>query len=42
MRPEPAVTEIAMACGFTWTSHFSKVYRDRFGNTPGSQRATLN
>jgi len=42
VQSDQALTEIAMACGFTSTSHFSKVYRDRFGNTPGSQRSTLN
>lgn len=42
VQSDQAITEIAMACGFTSTSHFSKVYRDHFGNTPGSQRAILN
>lgn len=42
VQSDQAITEIAMACGFTSTSHFSKVYRDYFGNTPGSQRSTLN
>ncbi|RYE53674.1 MAG: GlxA family transcriptional regulator [Rhizobiaceae bacterium] len=42
VQSDQALTEIAMACGFTSTSHFSKVYRDHFGNTPGSQRSTLN
>lgn len=39
---DQAITEIAMACGFTSTSHFTKVYREHFGNTPGTQRAVLN
>lgn len=42
VQSDQALTEIAMACGFVSTSHFSKVYRDHFGNTPGSQRSTLN
>ena len=42
VQSDQAITEIAMACGFTSTSHFSKVYRDHFGNTPVSQRSTLN
>jgi len=42
VQSDQAITEIAMACGFTSTSHFSKVYRDHFGNTPGSQRSVLN
>ena len=42
VQSDQAITEIAMACGFTSTSHFSKVYREHFGNTPVSQRSTLN
>jgi AraC family transcriptional regulator, glycine betaine-responsive activator len=42
VQSDQALTDIAMACGFVSTSHFSKVYRDHFGNTPGSQRAILN
>ena len=42
VQSDQAITEIAMACGFTSTSHFSKVFREHFGNTPVSQRATLN
>ncbi|MET2831188.1 GlxA family transcriptional regulator [Mesorhizobium shangrilense] len=42
VQSEQALTDIAMACGFVSTSHFSKVYREHFGNTPGSQRSTLN
>ena len=33
--------QIAMACGFTSTSHFSKVFRGHFGVSPMSHRATL-
>jgi len=42
VQSEQAITEIAMACGFTSTSHFSRVYRDHFGKSPGNQRSILN
>ncbi|MCP8895129.1 GlxA family transcriptional regulator [Shinella daejeonensis] len=42
MQSEQAITEIAMACGFTSTSHFSRVYRDHFGKSPVNQRSVLN
>lgn len=42
VQSDQAITEIAVACGFVSTSHFSKVYREHFGNTPGSQRNLLN
>lgn len=42
VQTDQALTEIAMACGFTSTAHFSKAYREHFGKTPGSQRSTLN
>ena len=29
-----SVINVAMACGFTSPSHFSKCYRARFGETP--------
>jgi transcriptional regulator GlxA family with amidase domain len=41
VQTEQSVTEIAMACGFQTTSHFSKVYRAHFGTSPLSQRAKL-
>ncbi len=41
VQSEQEITEVAMACGFTSVSHFSKVYRDHFGNTPGQQRSIL-
>ena len=31
---EMSVIEVALACGFTSPSHFSKCYRSRFGSTP--------
>lgn len=33
-----SVTEIAMACGFSAASHFSRSYRDRFGVPPIGER----
>lgn len=41
VQSEQSVTEIAMACGFQATSHFSKVYRTRFGRSPISQRSRV-
>ncbi|TQL55242.1 AraC family transcriptional regulator [Subtercola boreus] len=34
------VGEVAAACGFSSHSHFTRVYRDRFGMTPAQVRAT--
>ena len=42
VQTEQSITEIAMACGFRSTSHFSKVYRGAYGRSPISQRTTLN
>ncbi|PYF08185.1 AraC family transcriptional regulator with amidase-like domain [Rhodobacter viridis] len=41
VQTEQSISEIAMACGFTSTSHFSKVFRARYGVAPISHRATL-
>lgn len=41
VQTEQSVTEIAMACGFRSASHFSKVYRGLFGQSPLTQRSTL-
>lgn len=41
VQSEQSVTEIAMACGFRTTSHFSKVYRAHFGQSPIAQRAKI-
>jgi transcriptional regulator GlxA family with amidase domain len=41
VQSEQSVTQIAMACGFQTTSHFSKVYRAHFGRSPLSQRAKI-
>ena len=34
------ITEIAMACGFQTTSHFSRVFRAHFGTSPVQKRDT--
>ncbi|WP_149141799.1 GlxA family transcriptional regulator [Gemmobacter caeruleus] len=41
VQTEQSITEIAMACGFQSTSHFSKVFRGHFGKSPLSHRTTL-
>ena len=42
VQTEQSITEIAMACGFQSTSHFSKVFRGHFGKSPLSHRTTLS
>jgi transcriptional regulator GlxA family with amidase domain len=41
VQTEHSITEIAMACGFQSTSHFSKVFRGFFGRSPVLHRTTL-
>lgn len=41
VQTEQSITEIAMACGFQSTSHFSKVFRGFFGRSPLAHRTTL-
>lgn len=41
VQTEQSVTEIAMACGFHSTSHFSKAFRSHFGRSPVGQRTLL-
>lgn len=41
VQTENSITDIAMACGFNSTSHFSKVFRSHFGISPVSHRTTL-
>lgn len=41
VQTEQSISEIAMACGFTSTSHFSKVFRSRYGVAPVAHRTTL-
>ncbi|MCV2866134.1 GlxA family transcriptional regulator [Albidovulum sediminicola] len=42
VQSEQSIAEIAMACGFNSTSHFSKVFRNHFGVSPLSHRSTLS
>lgn len=42
VQTEHSITEIALACGFQSTSHFSKVFRGHFGRSPLSHRTTLS
>ena len=42
VQTEQSITDIAMACGFNSTSHFSKVFRSHYGVSPISHRSTLN
>lgn len=42
VQTEQSIAEIAMACGFNSTSHFSKVFRGQFGVSPISHRNTLS
>ena len=39
LQTDSAVSDIAMSCGFTSFSHFSRVYRATFGVSPMMQRA---
>ncbi len=41
VQSEQSISQIAMACGFNSTSHFSKVFRSTFGKTPLGHRTTL-
>lgn len=41
VQTDQSITEVAVACGFTTPSHFSKVYRAHFGVSPVAQRSTL-
>lgn len=41
VQTEQSVAEVAMASGFTSTSHFSRVFRARYGVSPAAQRARL-
>lgn len=42
IQTESTVTEVAIACGFENTGHFSRVYRTHFGIQPSKQSATVN
>ncbi len=41
VQTDQSITEVAVACGFTTPSTFSKVYRAHFGVSPVAQRSTL-
>ena len=41
VQTEQSIAQIAMACGFNSTSHFSKVFRSHYGVSPISHRSTL-
>lgn len=41
VQTELSVIEIALACGFASTAHFSKCYRSQFGTTPYRQRSAV-
>ncbi|MDW4548929.1 GlxA family transcriptional regulator [Defluviimonas sp. D31] len=41
VQTEESIAQIAMACGFNSTSHFSKVFRSHFGISPLLHRTTL-
>lgn len=40
MQTDMSVIEVALACGFTSPSHFSKCYRAQYGTTPYRERGT--
>lgn len=42
VQTEHSVTEIAVACGFRSSSHFTKAFRAHFGRPPRSHRTTLD
>jgi transcriptional regulator GlxA family with amidase domain len=37
-----SITEIALGCGFSSASHFSRAYREVFGMTPAGERRTVD
>ncbi len=37
LQTEQSITDIGLSCGFTSSSHFSRVYRAHFGTTPFAQ-----
>ena len=40
MQTDMSVINVALACGFTSPSHFSKCYRSHFGTTPYRERGS--
>lgn len=41
VQTDNSMTEVAMACGFENSGHFSRVYRTAFGHSPSEQRSKL-
>lgn len=42
IQTEASITEVALACGFQSTGHFSRVYRTAFGVSPSAQRGRVS
>jgi len=42
LQTEMSIVDVAMACGFQSTGHFSRVYRTNFGVTPMLQKGRLD
>lgn len=42
IQTEASITEVALACGFHSTGHFSRVYRTAFGVSPSAQRGRVS
>jgi transcriptional regulator GlxA family with amidase domain len=42
MQTDMSVINVALACGFTSPSHFSKCYRVQYGTTPYRERGTIS
>ncbi len=42
IQTEGSVTEVALACGFQSTGHFTRVYRATYGVTPSAQHERIN
>ena len=40
MQTDMSVINVALACGFTSPSHFSKCYRSHYATTPYRERGT--
>ena len=41
LQTEMPITEVAFACGFKSSGHFSRSYRSHFGCSPGQQRGKI-
>src|SRR5262249_46231976 len=38
LRSSASIIQIAVACGFSSASHFTRVYREKYGSTPSTDR----